>query len=236
MPDRPLVSAIMPTHDRPEFVRRSLEIFLAQDWPRKELVIVDSGQERPIETPGVVYLRARRNHIFEKVDQGIRAAAGEILIDWEDDEFYAPRRISAQVAPIVAGETRITGIGDPVMVWLPGVHWSRPRTWTDETRTARVPWWRRGGIHEGTRCFRREVLGHFTPEEARCWSKMGWLAHVEARGERVMKVPNEELWVHVRHGGNAVPLSAPNPADHIPRPEWVPAEQLEFWKSLGRSA
>ena len=228
----PLVSVICPTHDRPEFVERSVELFSDQDYPNKELVIVDSGARTPKLPPSVTYLRAPRNSINEKVYLGWEAAKGAILCDWEDDEYYGPRRISAQVDPILAGQTSVTGIGDPVMVWLPGVHFSIPRTWCDAAHGDRKLWWRRGGVHEGTRCFRREVLERFTPDEGRSFSKMGWLQRVEAAGDQVTKVQNEGHWIHVRHGGNCVPLGAPNPLDHIRKPEWVPAKQLEFWRTF----
>ena len=37
----PLVSCIMPTADRRRFVPRAVHQFLAQDYPNKELVILD---------------------------------------------------------------------------------------------------------------------------------------------------------------------------------------------------
>jgi hypothetical protein len=228
----PLVSAIMPTHDRPEFVERSVELFFAQDYPNKELVVIDTGIKKVKLPPEVVHVDAGRNHIIEKTDIGMMTAKGKILIDWEDDEYYGPSRISAQAAPILAEKARVTGIGDPVMVWLPGVHFSIPRTWATPNKDQRVLSWRHGRIHEGTRCFRREVLKHFTPDERRSLSKVGWLHRVESAGNQITKIPNDGHWIHVRHGGNCVPLGAPNPLDHIRKPEWVPASQLDFWRKF----
>ena len=43
--DWPLVSCIMPTYNRRHFVPRAIRSFLRQDFPHKELVIVDDGAE-----------------------------------------------------------------------------------------------------------------------------------------------------------------------------------------------
>jgi hypothetical protein len=52
MPDFPLVSAIMPTRARPQFAREAVDLFLAQTWPNKELVILDD-EEHPSFPSGI---------------------------------------------------------------------------------------------------------------------------------------------------------------------------------------
>ena len=42
---QPLVSCVMPTADRRRFVPQAIGYFLAQDYPNRELVIVDDGKE-----------------------------------------------------------------------------------------------------------------------------------------------------------------------------------------------
>jgi glycosyltransferase involved in cell wall biosynthesis len=37
----PLISCIMPTYGRPEFLGEAVAMFLAQDYPEKELVILN---------------------------------------------------------------------------------------------------------------------------------------------------------------------------------------------------
>ncbi|WP_159462607.1 glycosyltransferase [Caballeronia glebae] len=38
----PLISCIMPTYGRPAYVDEAVAMFLAQDYPNKELIIVNS--------------------------------------------------------------------------------------------------------------------------------------------------------------------------------------------------
>ena len=56
-----MVSCIMPTFNRREFVAQAIQYFLAQDYPCKELVIVDDGTESVADLvpndPRVRYLR-----------------------------------------------------------------------------------------------------------------------------------------------------------------------------------
>jgi hypothetical protein len=42
-PEYPLVSCVMVTRDRPDFVEQSVRYFLRQDYPHRELIIVDDG-------------------------------------------------------------------------------------------------------------------------------------------------------------------------------------------------
>src|SRR5262249_46735518 len=57
----PLISCIMPTRDRRRFVPLTLGCFQSQDWPHRELVVVDDGSD-PVGdlcegVPGVRYIR-----------------------------------------------------------------------------------------------------------------------------------------------------------------------------------
>src|SRR5580704_7297349 len=45
MDSLPLVTCIMPTANRRTFVPQAIRYFLAQDYPNKELVIVDDGEK-----------------------------------------------------------------------------------------------------------------------------------------------------------------------------------------------
>ncbi|MGH9943029.1 MAG: glycosyltransferase, partial [Pyrinomonadaceae bacterium] len=57
----PLVSCMMPTRNRRAFVPFALQHFLRQDYPRKELIVIDDGDDEVSDLtqglPGVRYLR-----------------------------------------------------------------------------------------------------------------------------------------------------------------------------------
>ncbi len=58
---RPLVSCIMPTADRRRFVPQAIRRFLGQDYPSRELVVLDDGAD-PVadlipDDPKIRYIR-----------------------------------------------------------------------------------------------------------------------------------------------------------------------------------
>jgi glycosyltransferase involved in cell wall biosynthesis len=113
-PAHPLVSCIMPTFDRRAFIPQAVGCFLAQDYPNLELVVVDDGND-PIANllpsdPRIVYLRlgsrtsvgAKRNHACER-------ARGEIIVHWDDDDWYPPSRVRVQVGALAERGADVCG-------------------------------------------------------------------------------------------------------------------------------
>ena len=47
--DLPLVSCIMPTFNRRPFVPHAIRYFLCQDYPKKELIVVDDGTDPVVD-------------------------------------------------------------------------------------------------------------------------------------------------------------------------------------------
>ncbi|MBR0552308.1 glycosyltransferase family A protein [Stakelama marina] len=107
--DGPLVSCVMVTADRMGLARRSVDCFLAQTHGNRELVIVDDGSEdyaplleaipsdrlvyRKVEKRPETTLGALRNLTLE-------LARGQVVAQWDDDDWYHPHRLSRQVAEL----------------------------------------------------------------------------------------------------------------------------------------
>ena len=110
-----LVSCIMPTASRRRFVPLAIRYFLSQDYPNKELLILDDGDDsvadlvpdnlqiRYVREPKGRTLGAKRNRLCE-------LAKGEIITHWDDDDWYAPQRLSNQVALLHASNAVLCGI------------------------------------------------------------------------------------------------------------------------------
>lgn len=101
MTSYPMVSCLMPTTPgRAKFWERAVSMFLAQDYPDKELIVIDEGGEfrhRTIDERGVLRRRSKQGTLGEKLNYGARSSAGDVLINWDDDDWNAPNRISTQV-------------------------------------------------------------------------------------------------------------------------------------------
>jgi glycosyltransferase involved in cell wall biosynthesis len=96
-----MISALMPTHNRAVFIPTAVERFLTQDYPEKELIILNDGD--PIShllpnDPQIKYYRElpRRNH-GEKINRCAELAGGELLVVWDDDDWYPADRLSTVV-------------------------------------------------------------------------------------------------------------------------------------------
>ena len=111
----PLVSCIMPTHNRRAFLKQALIYFERQDYPNRELIIVDDGDDRVSDlvssNPRVRYVSLpQRTSIGEKRNLACEMAKGTIIAHWDDDDWYAPNRLSYQVAPLLTGKGDLTGL------------------------------------------------------------------------------------------------------------------------------
>ena len=95
----------MPTYGRHEYVCESLSLFLAQDYPHKELIIVNDcpGQLMETEAPGVRVFNfpSRFKSLGLKRNFAIQQAAGEIIAVWDDDDIYLPWHLSLATEVIV---------------------------------------------------------------------------------------------------------------------------------------
>jgi hypothetical protein len=110
-----LISCIMPTADRRQFVPHAIRHFLAQDYPERELVIVDDGRDAVgdliPDDARVRYIRLSSRHsIGEKRNIACRAARGGLIAHWDDDDWMATGRLSQQVTDLEREAAAIAGL------------------------------------------------------------------------------------------------------------------------------
>jgi glycosyltransferase involved in cell wall biosynthesis len=103
MPDYPLVSAVVTTHNRKDLLRRALDSVKAQTYQDLELVVVDDGSLESVEEIVSEYEKTIYNVIFHRNDvpkgacaarnKGIELAGGEFIAGLDDDDEWMPERI-----------------------------------------------------------------------------------------------------------------------------------------------
>jgi glycosyltransferase involved in cell wall biosynthesis len=111
----PVVTCIMPTANRRRFVPHALECFGRQDYPHLELVILDDGGDEVADLmpadPRVRYVRlACRQQIGVKRNTACELALGDVIVHWDDDDWSAPHRVSAQVEALAANGADVCGL------------------------------------------------------------------------------------------------------------------------------
>src|SRR5262245_33388702 len=101
---KPLVSVVIPSHNRRRLLERTLRSVLAQAAGDLEVVVVDDGSTDGTRDaagldPRVVILR---NDIPAGVgsarNQGIAAARGEWIAFCDDDDLWSPDKLMRQLA------------------------------------------------------------------------------------------------------------------------------------------
>jgi ADP-heptose:LPS heptosyltransferase/glycosyltransferase involved in cell wall biosynthesis len=91
-------------------------MFLAQGYPHKELVIVDDGTDRIDDLipahPQIRYFREepRRMALGAKRNRACELARGDVILVWDDDDWYAPWRIAYQVREMETNGWDLCGI------------------------------------------------------------------------------------------------------------------------------
>lgn len=117
MSTQPLVSCIMPTYNRRAFVPHAIRYFLRQDYPHTELIIIDDGTDNVSELiPDIENIRYYR--LDKKITLGAKMnlacsyARGNIIANWDDDDWYSERRLSYQVNALQQRGIAVCGIND----------------------------------------------------------------------------------------------------------------------------
>jgi glycosyltransferase involved in cell wall biosynthesis len=125
----PYVSCIMPTANRQKFIPIAVDYFLNQDFRDAELIIVDDGIEsvasllpdhsriKYFYTPPLGSIGLKRNYACEK-------AQGDIIMHWDDDDWYAHDWISRQLKVLENSDADICGL-DHITFFSPlvGKYW-----------------------------------------------------------------------------------------------------------------
>jgi glycosyltransferase involved in cell wall biosynthesis len=103
-----VVSAIIPTRDRPDLVRDCLETLVVQevDAGALEVIVVDDGSSVPLRTVvdefrdapiTIEYVRQEPQGLNPARNHGAALARGEILAYLDDDTFVAPGWAAAEI-------------------------------------------------------------------------------------------------------------------------------------------
>lgn len=139
--NQPLVSCIMPTANRQKYIPFAIDYFLQQDYINSELVIIDDGRESILplvpENPRIRYffseepigtIGVKRNYACEK-------SRGEIIMHWDDDDWYAPDWISRHIDALSTSKADITGL-NRVVFYSPSLN----KRWMYEDSETEKPW------------------------------------------------------------------------------------------------
>ena len=198
----PLVSCIMPTRERPDFARQAVHYFQRQDYPNMELVIVEDGPPTLAaclpDDPRIRLIPSNTPHSIGALRNiACQHARGEIVVQWDDDDWHGPNRVSRQVADIRAGEADITALRDAMIFDL-----DRWQFWRLSARLHRQMFVR--DVHGGTLAFRRWVWERLARYPDRSLAEdAAFLEQAVRRGARLRAQCADGLFLYLRHSTNS---------------------------------
>jgi glycosyltransferase involved in cell wall biosynthesis len=225
----------MPTYNRRPYVKLALGHFFSQDYPNKELIIVDDGtdsvEDLVVGLSGVRYIRLqRRTAIGTKRNLACQAAKGDIIAHWDDDDWYAPDRLRYQLAPLLANEAEMTGLTNTFVLQLPAAVF-----WTTGTGLHRKMFV--GDVHGGTLVYKRTVLdkGVRYPDVSLA-EDAALIQQMLRHKNRLVKLANPGIFVYVRHEQNAWKFEPgrfldPQGWTHSTPPTSFPPDMIHHYKT-----
>lgn len=189
----PTVSVLVPTRDRRAFLPALLRCIAHQDWPAEdlELIVVDDGADPVGDVfaglPNTTYLHlGQRVALGTKRNRLVELARGELLVNFDDDDYHPPDRISRSVAHLRAEDVAVVGRSDLAF-------WDRdtdlvhvqpvigPKHATAGSMTFRRAWWEKTPFQAQSHTEERQFLANFTAPLAQLpgapWDTVLAIAH-----------------------------------------------------------
>ena len=211
---QPFVSCIMPTYNRREFVPHAIRYFLRQDYENMELIVIDDGED-PIEdlipkTEKLRYYRLEKKiSLGAKLNLACQYAKGDFIAHWDDDDWYADRRLKYQVNAIQANGIDLCGINNLLYYDVPlknayrYIYPTNQRTW----------------LLGSSLCYKKELWNriHFADINVGMDGLFVWATPPS----QILVLPDPTIAVHMIHQRNVSPKHThgswwhPYPVDEI---------------------
>jgi glycosyltransferase involved in cell wall biosynthesis len=130
--EQPLVTAIIPTRNRPELLRRAIDSVTEQTWENLEIVVTDDASddstpellnELKAELPNLkVVQNSDPRGAAASRNIAIEHASGEYIAGLDDDDFWRPKRIKKLMESFEEGYSAVTSndrldFGEKEIVW-----------------------------------------------------------------------------------------------------------------------
>lgn len=231
------VSCICPTYARPRFVEQAIKLFLRQSWGQSELIILDDspeGQRASVQdSKRVKIIRLKdRTPMGEKHNIGLDAAQGDFIAHFDDDDWQSHDRLTRQLETLLLQDADLCGFPTGLLLtcgdarfWRFDPHYG-PRIGLvgNSVIDYGVP------FMDGSAMVRRSVIGATRYPSMTTGQKVVFLHTIWKAGAKLVKMPNNGMYVYVRHDRNTWQYGRDRRLLPIERPIWFPAADVDFYR------
>ena len=233
--DYPLVSCIMPTKNRAKLLQQSVKYFHTQDYPNKELIIVydnESDLPQDLHPDNNIRIIKVKNggSIGNKRNLACLHASGEIIMHWDDDDWYSRNRISEQVNPILKNQCDITGLNN-ALFYLP----EQNEFWRCTEKLSKKMLLE--NVHGGTLAYNKAFWNkknHYPDTSLR--EDADFMSGMIKNGAQLRPMDGSKLFMYLRHGNNSWTFKAgsfmePDEWKKVGTPNAI-LNDMDFYKSM----
>jgi glycosyltransferase involved in cell wall biosynthesis len=200
------MSCMMVTYDRLVLAKRALRSFAEQTWPNRELVVVTDGAprfRRALEDEAAAAGIANVRFVYAEPglclgalrNVALDAARGELICQWDDDDYSHPERLAVQAAHLLAHSAAASFLTEHLQ-------------FIEDRRTAFSLDWTGGGARSGlqswfpgTLMMRRGVRARY-PEASRRGEDTALMLELASTVPVVGLGDNPHLYLYQYHGRN----------------------------------
>jgi len=188
----------MPTNNRRQFIVQAIKYFQRQDYPKRELIIVDDGSDLikdliPKDDRIIYIAKDYRIKLGEKRNMACKVARGEIIVHWDDDDWMADWRLQYQVESLLRDQVDICGL-NKLLFYNPALNQTWQYVYPDKTK----PWVAGGSLCYTKVFWSRNPFPNINVGED---NQFVWSRH----SKKIALLQDKTFYVALIHKGNSSP-------------------------------
>lgn len=230
------ISVLCVTLNRPHQLQNAIRMFRAQTWTNKELIVIDdSDKDKQLDLShesDIKHIKIDRLDCGLKHDVGLDHAQGDVIGYQDDDDYFGPKRLELEMVPLLNRSADVVGIPRDLLLRFPEVAFSRMKE--GPNRPPLNSWIGNGlsgfkwsYIHDSTALVGRWAI---TPVNKHGFGAIGqkvkFLNSLYSWGKSLAVIPNDGLFVYVRHSKNSWQFNEEIILQSAIAPQWLSPETV----------
>lgn len=195
------ISCILPSYNRHDFIDHCIKLLHEQrfEYPHEiELIIVDDSPKKYVLNESkkikIKHIVTTRKSIGEKRNIAVKNSTGDYIVHWDDDDWYAPNRISYQLKPIIDGKADMTCLTDFKLYNI------CEKKMYKMTKSNLKRYFAPYSIQGGTLCYKRELWGVSKYPHTSLAEDIGFVYDAkELRNKKLKVLSGKDYYIYIRH-------------------------------------